>query len=261
MAEPVKGVWLIAMDSCNYDSNEANGEPATDGGFSSETQAWILKMIKRGKEHGKQLIGMMHHGVLEHYTGQSVSFPDYVVAYWETVSKSFAEAGLEVVFTGHYHANDITKGDFEGGAFLFDIETGSLVTSPCPYRIIDFNRTNKSFKIETLHVNSIASHPTDFPAYAQDFLQVGMTGIVGYQLSQPPYNLTGPTLTYVTNLVVQAFMAHYAGDESPDPVTVATYTSMMSSPDLVTKSLGQSLYSLWTDLDPEDNNTIITVGP
>jgi hypothetical protein len=75
-----------------------------------------------------------------------------------------------------------------------------------------------------------------------------------------PGNLSGPTLAYITGLVVPAFMAHYAGDETPDATTTATYMGMMGSADPVTVGLGQSLYSLWTDLAPADNNVTFTIG-
>jgi hypothetical protein len=84
-----------------------------------------------------------------------------------------------------------------------------------------------------------------------------MTGIVGYQLSQEPYNLIGSTLSYVTGLMVPAFLAHYAGDEAPDVATIAAYMGMMGSNDPVQKSLGQSLYALWADLASADNDVIL----
>jgi hypothetical protein len=162
------------------------------------------------------------------------------------------------MFTGHYHANDITSRDFQTST-LYDIETGSTVTAPCPYRTVDFNLDSNSLAIETSYVTSIASHPSDFASYAQIYLRSGMTGIVGYQLSEAPYNLTEPVLSQVTNLLVSAFVAHYAGDETPDLVTRAIYLAMMQSTDAVTRSLGQALYALWTDLPPADGNTTIHI--
>ncbi|KAF0219893.1 MAG: hypothetical protein FD174_1617 [Geobacteraceae bacterium] len=259
IAEPVPGVWLFALDSCRYADNLSQGSPETTGAFSAATQTWILDRLNAAKSRGKSVIGMMHHGLLEHFTGQSVQFPEYVLQDWQTVSKSLADSGLNIIFTGHFHANDVTQKDF-ATSVLEDIESGSLVTYPSPYRTVDFDLVNSKLAIQTTDVASIASHPSDFVDYAKNYLQSGMTGITRNQLAQPPYNLTDPTLSYVTGLVVPAFMAHYAGDETPDATTVANYTSMMGSPDPVTKGLGQSLYSLWTDLLPGDNNLELTIG-
>ena len=259
IAEPVAGVWLFALDSCQYTNNLSQGYPTTAGSLSSATQSWILDHLAVARALDKKVIGMVHHGILEHFTGQSVSFPDYVLQNWQSVAQKLSDNGLNVMFTGHYHANDVTLKDFTTSV-LHDVETGSTVTSPSSYRTVDFDVTAKSLAIQTQHVTSTASHPSDFAAYAKDYLQTGMTGIVGYQLSHPPYNLTEPTLTYITGLVVPAFMAHYAGDESPDTTTKATYMSMIGSPNPVTHGLGLSLYSLWTDLAPTDNNLTISIG-
>ncbi|MFA7061814.1 MAG: esterase-like activity of phytase family protein [Pedobacter sp.] len=251
IVEPAPGVWLFALDSCQYG--------VTAGAFNYSTQSWVLDRLNAAKNQGKKVIGTMHHGILEHFTGQSLQFPEYVVNDWRNISRLFSDNGLNVMFTGHYHANDVTLKDFTTSV-LHDVETGSTVTYPSPYRIVNFNTTGNTLDIRTKRVTSIASHPSDFPAFSLNYLQTGMTGIVGYQLSHAPYNLTDPTLSYITGLVVPAFMAHYAGDETPDASTTATYMGMMQSPDAVTKGLGQSLYSLWTDLAPADNNLTITIG-
>lgn len=41
---------------------------------------------------------------------------------------------MNVVFTGHYHAQDITMERWDDETFIFDVETGSFVTYPCPLR-------------------------------------------------------------------------------------------------------------------------------
>ena len=61
------------------------------------------------KAAGKKVLVFLHHGLMEHYTGQTESFADYVIDDWETVSQNLAAAGLKLAFSGHYHANDITQ--------------------------------------------------------------------------------------------------------------------------------------------------------
>jgi hypothetical protein len=231
----------------------------TEGGFSQATQHWVLDRLAAARRQGKRVIGLMHHGLLEHFTGQSSLFPEYVIEDWQNVSRIFADHGLNLVFTGHFHANDATLADFTTST-LVDVETGSLVTFPCPYRTIDFDVAGHRIDLATDHIQSIPSHSQDFPAYAKTYLESGLNGITRYQLSQPPYSLTEPSLSYVSALVVSAMMAHYAGDENPDAQTVATYMAMMASPNPVTQGLGQSLYSLWTDPWPTDNEAAITVS-
>ena len=76
----------------------------------------------------------MHHGIVEHFMGESVIFADYLVDNWNLKAEELMQAGLKVMFTGHFHANDassITNGDLT----LVDIETGSPVIYDSPYRI------------------------------------------------------------------------------------------------------------------------------
>jgi hypothetical protein len=258
VVEPVKGMWLIAMDTCIYDNNRVEGKPTTAGRFTPQTLDWVQKMSRIGTAKGKQVIGMMHHGILEHYSGQSILFPEYVVENWATVSQQLAEAGLQVVFTGHYHANDVTQRSFEGGNSLFDIETGSLVTYPCPYRIVTLN--NGRLEVESRFIAEIDydTGKDSFSDYAENYLTEGLNGIVYFMLmtqySQPAGE---PTLTYASRLA-EAFKAHYAGDEEATPETLSIiggYLYNLQSP--IEPMVGQYMATLWTDLNPADTSLSI----
>jgi hypothetical protein len=127
---------------------------------------------------------------------------------------------------------------------------------------VDYNIAAGKMTIKTSTVNSIPSHPTDFVAYSRQYLNDGLTTITPYLLtnafSLTPVQLS--SLTPIMPLIVNGFMAHYAGDENPDATTIATYTSMMQSTDTLTKTLGQSIAAIWTDKLPADNNLTITIN-
>lgn len=265
IAEPVKGLWLFALDSCQYDTNIADNYPKTAGAFKAATLTWIIERLKDAKQQGKTVIGTMHHGILEHYTGQTVLFPEYVINDYANLSKTLADNGLNVIFTGHFHANDVTLKDFTSSV-LHDIETGSTVSAPSPYRTVDFDISNKKLTVSTLKVTSIPSHPTDFVAYSQQYMRDGLTTLTPYQLAQA-FGLTYAQVTALIqagaiplDLIVNGFMAHYAGDEAPSATTQQTYLTMMQSSDPLTLQLGQSLYGIWTDLKPMDNAVTITMN-
>ena len=129
----VPGLWLLGLDDCEYEDNKDIAIVA--GRIKPETMKWALGWMKEAKRRHITVFGMMHHNMVEHYTGQTQLDPGYVTDNWESVSDEFMNAGMSVIFTGHYHANDITK-RITGSNELFDIETGSLVTAPIPYRII-----------------------------------------------------------------------------------------------------------------------------
>lgn len=265
IAEPVKGLWLFALDSCQYDTNIADNYPKTAGAFKPATLTWIIDRLKEAKQQGKTVIGTMHHGILEHYTGQKALFPEYVINDHASLSKTLADNGLNVIFTGHFHANDVTRKDFTSSV-LHDIETGSTVSAPSPYRTVQFDISNKKLTVSTLKVTGIPSHPADFVAYSQQYMRDGLTALTPYQLAQA-FGLTYAQVSALIqagaiplDLIVNGFMAHYAGDETPDATTQQTYLAMMQSSDPLTLQLGQSLYGIWTDLQPMDNAVTITMN-
>lgn len=229
VAEPVPGLWLIAIDSCKYANNATNVDPLTGkpapvtSGSIDNTLAWIQTQLTAAKQQGKTVIGMLHHGLWEHFPGQSTLFADYLVDNWQTRSKTLSDAGLTVVFTGHFHANDVVRNDFTSSV-LHDIETGSLVTAPSPYRFVQFDLAGRSMAISTSRVPSIPSQ-SNFVSFSQGFLYSGLAvgsngspGLVPQMLTLPaPYGLamTNPTtVAMITPLISYAMMTHYYGDEN-----------------------------------------------
>ena len=260
VAEPVAGLWLFAIDSCEYTDNLALGTPVTAGRLSQSTQDWILGLLQIAKLKGKTVIGMMHHGIVEHYIGQAQQFPDYVLTDYTTVGKRLSDAGMNLVFTGHFHANDIAFKDF-GTSKLYDCETGSLVTAPTPYRFVNLDMPARSYQIATSHVLSIPSHPADFVSFESSFLLNGLIGISIYQFTHAPYNLDVATATAIAPMVAASMVAHYAGDETlTDTALASSLAGMAASTDPATRTLGMGMLSLWNDPPPSDNNVTLSVN-
>ena len=258
VAEPVPGLWVLSLDVAIYEDNIANGTPETGGAFRPETLAWVLEKLAEARSLGKQVIAIQHHGITEHYTGQSTAFAEYVIDDWQAVSITLANAGLRMVFTGHYHANDITESTpgADGLPTLFDIETGSLVTYPSPVRFVSL--TEKAAAIHTEYVTKInyETGGVSFPAYAENFLYEGLLSIAQYTLIYA-YGLDAGTAGNLAPYVADAFAAHYAGDESLDSATMSFISGLLADSDTTVQYLGQLLYSLWADLLPADTNTFL----
>jgi hypothetical protein len=259
IVEPVPGVWLFAIDSCEYEDNLTFSVSVTSGALRASTRAWMMDKLGLAGKRGKTVIGMMHHGVLEHFAGQASFFPQYLLENWQGASQELSDSGLNVVFTGHFHSQDVTMADFPGSV-LYDIETGSLVTSPSPYRIVDLDIRSSSMSIDTLNVTSIASHATDFVPFARNFLRNGLSEIVETELALPPYSVKEPILSQVSPFLVAGMLAHTAGDEHPDSITKTLYNAMLASNDEQVRTFGLALSSIWTDREPGDNNLSIEIG-
>lgn len=255
VSEPVNGIWVLGIDACHYSPvNEGAGS------ISDNTLSWVKTIIAKAKTQKKILLTMMHHGMIEHFTGQSSIFSQYVISNWENVSTSLADLGMHVVFTGHFHAQDITKKTGVSG-FIYDIETGSTVSSPCPYRIVTLDTVTKTLKIVSKDIDGVtfSTIPSGmtFQQYAKDYLTTGAKAIAYKMLSSAPYNIPASEISYygLDRIMANALIAHYAGDESP---STSDNTDIQTVKQII-PSVGVALQNIWTDLDPSDNNVTINL--
>jgi len=252
VSEPANGVWVMGIDACHYAPSE------TAGSLSTTTLAWVKSVLVKAKAQNKILLSMMHHGIVEHFVGQGTMFPEYLISDWKNTSAVLADSGMNVVFTGHFHAQDIAKGTGTKG-YIYDVETGSTVTAPCPYRIITLNTVNKTLKITSGKIDGVTYSTiptgTSFQAYAKNYLNSGMKVISYYMLSGAPYNVptTAITAYKLDSIFANAFAAHYAGDETP----AATDNANIQTVKAVSQTLGGAVQSVWTDPAPKDNNITI----
>jgi 3',5'-cyclic AMP phosphodiesterase CpdA len=247
VVEPVKGLWIMALDSCRHRENQAAKEPETAGRFSPETLKWIQQNLDKAWSQGKAVIGMMHHGVLEHYQGNRKYYGAYLVKDHESVSRMFSAHGMRLVLSGHYHAQDITASD-QKKPWLYDIETGSLATYPCPFRVITI-----SHQVLTVHserIKSIPSHSIGFTNYARQFLLSSSVHLATVALKK--YGLSVKDCALVAPQVAEAYVAHLAGDEVAPAKGINTKGVSLWGRLII--SLKKKLVDGWQhDLPPADN--------
>lgn len=249
--EPIKDLWVIAIDANEYYNNKLK---STIGGIiKNETMAWIKERMDDAKRKGKTVIGMMHHNLIEHYYGQSVIDTGYVVNNSETVANELMEAGLKIIFTGHYHANDITKRE-HNGKFIFDVETGSTLNYPCTYRMLTIKGNKYSFTPQTTTDLMPSVMGMTFDTYAKAFLSAHLDGYFAYLLTMAK----GVPSSYATQFAPwyrAGFMAHCMGDESPTS-DLATQTATLNALD-PSGQLSGILGSFWTDINTPDNTVTL----
>ena len=244
ICQPYQGLWILGIDDCKYELNA--GSAVVSGVIKDETLAWILEKLQYAKDNNITVLGMMHHGIVEHFMGQNQLDYGYVTDDWENKADALMNAGLKVMFTGHYHANDITMRSSNGNV-LFDIETGSLVTPPSPYRIVTLS--DKKLDISTTRITSInCTTPLgfSFTHYSTQFLSSHLDGYFAYVLE----NMFGVPAEYAVSIAPlfrNGWMAHYAGDKKITPPEQAK-DNMVGDPLLV-----EALQGIWTDLPPSDN--------
>ncbi len=258
VVEPKSGLWLLVLDSCLYRENVPGEAPVTEGRFRPETLEWIEQTLTEAAAAGRAVIATLHHGATEHYTGQEKEYGEYVLDDHAAVSEMLAFYGVRLVFTGHYHAQDITRYETpDTGDFLFDVETGSLVTYPNPYRLVTLREGSASF--ETRRVESIASHPDDFVEFSRQYVRTGIEGIATETIKG--YKVKDEEARRLAAQVALAFEAHYAGDEALPAGQEAIQTRDLSAPGwLVVTFRKNLLINLWRDLAPPDNRITIDLA-
>ncbi len=244
--------WVLSLDVCHYENNIADDYPETAGSMKPETFTWVKSILADAKAQGKQVITMMHHGMLEHYDMHSAFLPDYMIENWQSVSEELADAGMKVVFTGHSHAQDITKKITRKGNVIADVQTGSLVTYPSPYRVVEI-ADDETLVLAGGRLENVEGVSDDFQTYAKDYLQNGFPALVKYLLMQPPMNLPEQAAEMLKMPYTRAYTAHYNGDEQfMSKEDGALINTLMQSGDRGSMTVAAFLNSLWTDLPAND---------
>jgi 3',5'-cyclic AMP phosphodiesterase CpdA len=257
IAEPVPGLWLFALDSCRYRENQAGSESITGGRFYPATLQWIEDKLIEAIRKQKAVIGMMHHGILEHYTSNKKHYSDYLVEDFEGLSKMFAAYGMRFVFTGHYHAQDITGKQWNDDIpnhFLFDIETGSLVTYPVPWRDVELK--NQAMHIKSYRIPSIPSHADDFQDFAKDFVTTGVIGLANEALAG--YGVPEDDQARLSPQIAHAYVTHLQGDEIT-PQQPLDFIGVGPLGKIAGTVQGDLVTGWVTDLPPADNNITLAV--
>lgn len=142
------GVQLIALNSNQFD---AQGKQL--GCLDEEQLIWLENLLPTVKD--KLVLVMIHHNVIEHLPGQSHHElgKRYMLANASILLKMLKAVDVKLIFTGHLHVQDIA---YESG--IYEITTGSLVSYPHPYRVIEVQGNgNKQWnlKIESHRVQEV----------------------------------------------------------------------------------------------------------
>lgn len=257
VVEPVKGLWLLALDSAYYENNLEEDYPQTGGRFVQEEIDWIEMMLQKAAERSKAVIAFMHHGILEHYDSQEKYFGEYIIDNYEAVSEMLARYKVRLCFTGHYHAQDITLQRWDDNTYIYDIETGSLVTYPCPIRYVTIGSGGKAV-IESefiTRVPSFAEGEEDFTSFAKEYVHTGISGIAVKTMVD--LNMKKEEAEKLSGQIADAFVAHYRGDENFEGNEMISTKGLSFMGKLVVGNRKALVYGLWNDKEPPDNGITI----
>ncbi|MCL2809203.1 MAG: metallophosphoesterase [Treponema sp.] len=255
VAEPVEGLWLLAIDSTRHRENVPGQHAIVSGKVSQQTADWIASVLREADNKNKAVMVLLHHGVVEHWKGQSKLHGDYLIRDYLNFGRFLSSWNVRLAFTGHYHAQDITRADYNG-RFIYDIETGSLVTAPCPIRFLEIKNNVLNIRTESI-VDKI--YPgTDFAANATAFVKKTVMLEAASVLKN--YFVSDKDTAIITDAVGDAFVAHYNGDEDPAKRPALDKSKLGLWGRFILSQQQYVLDGLWQDLYPADNNVSINLN-
>lgn len=237
--------WLLAIDAAKY------AEKTTSSGkILPATESWIVKVLQEAKKQNKQVIAMMHWGITEHIMYQSEFFGNYLVDDWQRIAPLLADNGVKAIFTGHFHANDITMYTSPDGNKLYDIETGTLSSYPYAYRFVDLHKGKMD--ITTKNITSITQNENLAEESKQTLRKLAVNQANG-RLRKLGFDIPKFLSQPLTEAIGRIFITHLGGDEQIDDETLSILEGLSFF-------LGDSLESKEINLDyfPADNNVSIS---
>lgn len=246
ICEPFDHLWILGIDGVK---RSASG---ISGAINPLTLAWIQEKMVEANENGITVLAMMHYGILEHYSGQKSLEP--LISGQKNMAIALMNAGIGVIFTGHYHANDIAEFTNED-LTLFDIQTGSLVTPPYSYRLMTLD--DNFINIDTRRVTYSGTGVPEgkFLEYSNEFFTNRVSGFFTYYGAylQGLFDIPPEKYPLALPYYTEAYKAYFAGDEKIDAEGRAGLEILSQS---VPEAL-PLLNSLWNDPQPKDNKTHI----
>jgi 3',5'-cyclic AMP phosphodiesterase CpdA len=247
VAEPVPGLRVLALDACWYRGEP--GSPRTDGSLSRATRAWAARVLARAQADGARTVVLLHHAVLPHFTGMESWLDGYLLEGHAAAARLLAGAGARLAFTGHGHAQDIVRGTTTEGP-VWDVETGSLITWPNPWRLVEIDRAG-AVSITSRRVTSTPQRGDTFGAYAELRLDENLRDEALAVLER--WGVRGEPALAIARRSVAAGSAFFAGDE-PGPLAPVDPSAVGPWSCLAAEVVGGLLDALCTDLAPADND-------
>jgi len=196
LVEPVKGVWLLAIDANVFVPN-ANFDPANPKNFKGYDGAgnagwnkvlthkahlveWIKSVSARAKLEGKQLMAFSHYPTMDFYANQT----DAMKAVFKpgafqtarvpeaTTTAALAATGLRLHVGGHMHFNGTNDYLDASGNYLANVQSPSLAVYGAAYKILTYKDPD-TVDVQTVPLTNVARFDELFPYYQveYDYLQ------------------------------------------------------------------------------------------
>lgn len=181
--EIAEGLQLIALNSSWFDRD---GKQL--GCLTKPQLIWLENTLKNLKN--KLVMIMIHHNIIEHLPGQ-YNHPlgrRYMLDNAPELLAILKRYQVKFIFTGHLHVQDIANDEN-----IYEITTGSLITYPHPYRILELNINQQeiNLKLESHRIKQL-ENIDNFATFSKEWMGERSFPFMMKLLTNPPINLTIP---------------------------------------------------------------------
>lgn len=168
LVAPSEDVYLLMLDTNKYGILNM---PTGGGRLTSETMNWIKEATQIARDNNVQIVTVMHHNLIKH---SERLYEGYVISNSEEVVPIFDELNLNIVLSGHMHAQDIKFTEQKNNA-IYDIVTSAMSIYPMNYGVLEYQKGKGfSYHFESLDIqtwaqtNSTDSNLLNFNEYAKE---------------------------------------------------------------------------------------------
>ncbi len=226
------GVTIIALDTAHYSADNTKTHEDniqnTEGSINQYTLSWALDHIEEAHQRKDVVLVLAHHALVPHFHKQSHFMAPYLLENWDlpftskdsrlngkNPAQALAEAGVSYLFTGHMHAQDISKYDTKEGQRLYNIMTGSPVSYPSPIRHMTLtNALNNETPYHRLKIRSEKIESVSFVNANQEEVYIGSLqehSIRGDGLITP--DLMVSIVHYFIDIYAEQSLRYYLADQ------------------------------------------------
>lgn len=173
LAAPSEDLWLLMLDTNQYEYNRLLGMPTTNGSIKEGTMTWMKECSQLAQKNHAKLITIMHHNLMDH---SSVLSQGYTLDNSGEARKLFRELGLTLTLSGHIHLQDIGV-DESSPSKLYDITTSALSIYPQQYGVLRYSpKEGLDYSVAEVDVEGWARESgskdkklLDFETYSKDY--------------------------------------------------------------------------------------------
>ena len=180
--EILPGVQLIALNSNIFDRDGRQ-----IGCLDDRQLLWLESTLQ--ETEGQLVLLTIHHNIIEHLPQQS-KHPlgrRYMLDNRMALLDLLQKYGVNLIFTGHLHVQDVAE--FKG---IYEICTGSMVSYPHPYRVIEVMAPHSEalkLNIQSHKIKSVAGWE-NLSETSREYLGDRSSQFMMRLLTSPPLNLS-----------------------------------------------------------------------